>query len=141
MLDWTRFDIFKNIKNKLQPSIFTVSNKKIYFSTRKKKIIDCFRRDFKSPKNFFLISNATSKIKNVNNSILNKIIINIPISVFQFYSLRFNNPNNFNLSILKKQTFLLKQHISFWYLFFFKRFISLYILMTFHTGGPSSSIL
>ncbi|KAF0706304.1 Uncharacterized protein FWK35_00029841, partial [Aphis craccivora] len=37
-------------------------------------------RDSKSPNNFFLINNTTSKIQNVNNTILNKIIINIPIS-------------------------------------------------------------
>lgn len=46
------------------------------------------------------------------NTILNKTIINIPISVFQFYSLRYNNPININLSILKKQSLLLKQNLT-----------------------------
>ncbi|KAF0751062.1 hypothetical protein FWK35_00016221 [Aphis craccivora] len=66
----------------------------------------------KSTNKYFLISNTTSKIHNVNKTILYKTIINIPISLFQFYSLRYNNPINFNVSILKKQTSFLKQNLT-----------------------------
>jgi len=86
--------------------------KKSTFLLLKKKIIDSFRPTSKSPYNYFLIINTTSKIHHVNNTILYKTIINIPISLFQFYSLRYNNPINFNVSILKKQTSFLKQNLT-----------------------------
>lgn len=95
---------------------FHISNsplliKKTILSLRKKKIINCFRSSSKSANLYFLNPNLSSSLQNLKKSKLFKILINIPTSIFQFYSQRyFNNQINVNASILKKQTFHLSQN-------------------------------
>jgi len=87
--------------------------KKTVLSLRNKKIIDSFRSSPNSAYIYFLKPNIFSSIQNVKKSKLFKILINIPTSVFQFYSQRYYiNQINFNISTLKKQTFHLSQNFS-----------------------------
>jgi len=69
-------------------------------SSLRKKNIYSFRSFHKSPTHYFLNLKIFSTLHNVKKFKLFKNLINIPISVFQFYSRRYNNnQTNFDISI------------------------------------------
>lgn len=70
-----------------------------YLLKTTKKILKRFRSSLKSPYHYSLNQNSFS-FKNLNRSKLFYTIVNIPLSVFQNYSWRYNiKPHDFDISI------------------------------------------
>lgn len=86
--------------------------KKSVFTLINKKILKRFRSSLKSPY-YYSLNQISFSIKNLNRSKLFYTIVNIPLSVFQNYSWRYNiKPNDFEISILKKKINFLTQNLS-----------------------------